>query len=257
MLVPAIFLAAFGLLIGSFAAVVAYRVPIGESPLTGRSRCDSCGETVAGYDNIPVISWLLLRGRCRHCGVSIPARYPLAEVAVAAGFAGSYLAFESDGAAWVALACVFIAMLATITLTDIEDQIIPNVVIGPAAIIGFVLLVVADPDEIAPHLIAAAAAGGFLLVVALLYPRGMGMGDVKLAAVMGIFLGPRGGPCAPDRVRRRRDLRHRADRPTRTGSAQAEGPVRAVSGARRGRRPLRGRRHRRLVSGLVHPLSAA
>jgi leader peptidase (prepilin peptidase)/N-methyltransferase len=80
-------------------------------------------------------------------------------------------------------------MLAIITLTDIEDRIIPNVVLGPAAVIGVALLVVADPDEIAPHLIAAAAAGGFLLVVALLYPRGMGMGDVKLAAVMGIFLG--------------------------------------------------------------------
>ena len=189
MLVPAIFMAVLGLLVGSFGAVVAYRVPIGESPLTGRSRCDSCGELVAGYDNIPVISWLLLRGRCRNCGVSIPARYPLAEVAVAAGFVGSYLAFEDDGAAWVALGCVFIAMLVIITLTDIEDRIIPNVVLAPTAVIGLVLLAVADVDELPPHLIAMAAAGGFLLVVALLYPRGMGMGDVKLAAVMGLFLG--------------------------------------------------------------------
>ena len=189
MLVPTIFIAVLGLLIGSFAAVVAYRVPIGESPLTGRSRCDSCGQLVAGYDNIPLLSWLLLRGRCRHCGASIPARYPLTEVAVAAGFAGSYLAFEDDGWAWVALACLFVAMLATITLTDLADRIIPNVVLWPSAVAGVALIAVADAGELPEHLIAAAAAGGFLLVVALLYPRGMGMGDVKLAAVLGLYLG--------------------------------------------------------------------
>lgn len=189
MLVPIIFIAILGLMVGSFGAVVAYRVPIGESPLTGRSRCDSCGELVAGYDNIPVVSWLLLRGSCRRCGVSIPARYPLAEVGVAAGFVGCYLAFEDDGAAWVALGCVFIAMLAIITLTDIEDRIIPNVVLAPTAIIGVALLAVADVDELPPHLLAGGIAGGFLLIVALMYPRGMGMGDVKLAAVMGLFLG--------------------------------------------------------------------
>ena len=189
MLVPTLFMALLGLLIGSFAAVVAFRVPIGESPLTGRSRCDSCGETVAGYDNIPVVSWLLLRGSCRHCGARIPARYPLTEVAVAAGFAGSYVAFSDDGAAWVALACVFVAVLAIITLTDLQDQIIPNVVLGPAAVIGAVLLALADVDELPPHLLAAAIAVGFLLIVALAYPRGMGMGDVKLAAVMGLYLG--------------------------------------------------------------------
>ena len=189
MLVPTLFIAVLGLLVGSFAAVLAYRIPIGESPWTGRSHCDSCGETVAAYDNIPLVSWLLLRGKCRHCGTPIPARYPLTELVVAAGFAGSYLAFEDDGWAWVALGCVFIAMLATITLTDLEDRIIPNVVLGPAAIIGIALVAAADTGELPGHLIAAAIAGGFLLVVTFLYPRGMGMGDVKLAAVMGIYLG--------------------------------------------------------------------
>ena len=189
MLVPTLFIAALGLVIGSFAAVVAHRVPIGESALTGRSRCDACGATIAAYDNVPVFSWLLLRGRCRHCGAAIPARYPLTEVAVAVGFAGCYLAFEDDGWAWVALGCVFIAMLATITLTDLEDRIIPNVVLGPTAVIGVALLALADVDELPPHLLAAAIAGGFLFVVAMLYPRGMGMGDVKLAAVMGLYLG--------------------------------------------------------------------
>lgn len=189
MLLPIVLIAILGLLVGSFAAVVAHRVPIGESALSGRSRCDSCGELVAGYDNIPVLSWLLLRGRCRRCGASIPVRYPLTEIAVAVGFAGSYLAFEDDGWAWVALACVFVAVLATITLTDLEDRIIPNVVLAPAAVAGVALVAVADAGELPEHLIAAAAAGGFLLVVALLYPRGMGMGDVKLAAVMGLYLG--------------------------------------------------------------------
>lgn len=189
MLVATIFIAILGLLVGSFAAVVAHRIPIGQSPLGGRSRCDSCGELVAGYDNVPVISWLLLRGRCRHCGASIPARYPLAEIAVAVGFAGCFLAFENDGWAWVALGCIFVTVLVIITLTDLEDRIIPNVVLAPAAVVGVALIAVADAGELPQHLIAAAAAGGFLLVVALLYPRGMGMGDVKLAAVMGLYLG--------------------------------------------------------------------
>lgn len=189
MLVATIFIGILGLLVGSFAAVVAHRIPIGQSPLGGRSRCDSCGELVAGYDNVPVISWLLLRGRCRHCGASIPARYPLAEIAVAVGFAGCFLAFENDGWAWVALGCIFVTVLVIITLTDLEDRIIPNVVLAPAAVVGVALIAVADAGELPQHLIAAAAAGGFLLVVALLYPRGMGMGDVKLAAVMGLYLG--------------------------------------------------------------------
>ncbi len=189
MLVPTLFLAALGLVIGSFAAVVAHRVPIGESPLGGRSRCDSCGAAIAAYDNVPVLSWLVLRGRCRGCGAAIPARYPLAELAVAAGFAGCYLAFADDGWAWVALGCVFIAMLTVITLTDLSDRIIPNVVLAPTAVIGVALLALADLDELPPHLLAAAIAGGFLFVVAMLYPRGMGMGDVKLAAVMGLYLG--------------------------------------------------------------------
>lgn len=189
MLVPALLLALLGLLIGSFAGVVAYRVPRGESPLTGRSRCDRCDELVSAFDNVPVLSWLLLRGRCRSCGQSIPARYPLVELAVAIGFAAAYLRFEDEGAAAVALAATFIAVLAVITLTDLEKRVIPNVVLAPAAVAAIALVGIDDPGELPAHLIAAAAGGGFLLVVALAYPRGMGMGDVKLAAVMGLYLG--------------------------------------------------------------------
>lgn len=189
MLAPALLLGFAGLLIGSFSAVIAYRVPLGRSPLSGRSRCDSCDVPIAPYENIPVVSWLALSGSCRHCGAPIPALYPLAEIVVAAGFAGSYIAFSGDGAAAVALACTFVAALVIITLTDLEHRIIPNVVLAPAAVAGVALLALTDAGKLPGHLLAAAIAGGFLLVVALAYPRGMGMGDVKLAAVMGLYLG--------------------------------------------------------------------
>jgi leader peptidase (prepilin peptidase)/N-methyltransferase len=181
--------AMLGLLIGSFAGVVAHRIPIGESIMTGRSRCDSCGEQVAAYDNIPLISWLALRGRCRHCGTSIPARYPLIEAGLAVAFAAIYLVLEDQGTAEVALGFAFVTILAIITLTDLEDRIIPNVVLLAGAVIAIAITAGFQSDELAERLIAAAAAGGLLLLIALAYPRGMGMGDVKLAAVMGLYLG--------------------------------------------------------------------
>jgi leader peptidase (prepilin peptidase)/N-methyltransferase len=181
--------AVLGLLIGSFAGVIAHRLPIGESFVTGRSRCDSCGEPVAAYDNIPVVSWLMLRGRCRHCGASIPARYPLIEAGMGAAFAAVYLVLEDQGAAEVALGLVFVTTLAIVTLTDLEDRIIPNTVLIAATVVGLAIVVAFLSDQLAERLIAAAAAGGGLLLVALAYPRGMGMGDVKLAGVMGLYLG--------------------------------------------------------------------
>jgi leader peptidase (prepilin peptidase)/N-methyltransferase len=181
--------AVLGLLIGSFAGVIAHRLPIGESFVTGRSRCDSCGQEVAADDNIPVVSWLLLRGRCRHCGASIPARYPLIEAGLGAAFAAVYLVLEDQGAAEVALGLVFVTTLAIITLTDLEDRIIPNTVLIAATVVGLAIVVAFLDDQLGERLIAAAAAGGGLLLVALAYPRGMGMGDVKLAGVMGLYLG--------------------------------------------------------------------
>jgi leader peptidase (prepilin peptidase)/N-methyltransferase len=181
--------AVLGLLIGSFAGVIAHRLPIGESFVTGRSRCDSCGEPVAAYDNIPVVSWLLLRGRCRHCGASIPARYPLIEAGLGAAFAAIYLVLEDQGAAEVALGLVFATTLAIVTLTDLEDRIIPNTVLIAATVVGLAIVAAFLTDQLVERLIAAAAAGGGLLLVALAYPRGMGMGDVKLAGVMGLYLG--------------------------------------------------------------------
>lgn len=189
MIVVALACAVLGLIVGSFLGVVAHRLPRGESFVTGRSRCDGCGELVAGYDNVPILSWLLLRGRCRHCGESIPARYPAIELAVGLSFAATFLVFEDVGALPVALGFVFVSMLATVTLTDLEQRIIPNAVLAAGAAAGLGLLLAEDAAALPEHLIAAAAGGGALLLVALAYPRGMGMGDVKLAAVIGLFLG--------------------------------------------------------------------
>jgi leader peptidase (prepilin peptidase) / N-methyltransferase len=193
-LIIALALALLGLLLGSFAGVIAFRVPRGESPLGGRSMCDECGAAIAARDNVPVVSWLALRGRCRSCDAPIPLRYPLVELGLAAGFAATYLVLESEGTAEVVLGCTFLFVLAIITLTDLERRIIPNAVLAPAAVAAVAITLIGDPDLIGQRLLAAAIAGGALLLVAMLYPRGMGMGDVKLAAVMGLYLGRAVGP---------------------------------------------------------------
>jgi len=182
------FMALLGLILGSFISVVAHRVPLGESIVAPRSRCPNCKAQIAAYDNVPVLSYLALRGRCRHCSVRVPLTYPLLELGLAAAFVGALLAFE-DSAAEIALGAAFAVTLATITLTDLEHRIIPNKVLTASAAVGIAIVVAGLPDEIAERAIAAGGAFLFLLVVALAYPRGMGMGDVKLAAVMGLYLG--------------------------------------------------------------------
>ena len=186
---PAILALPAGLILGSFATVVAHRVPRGESIVGGRSHCPGCGATIAAYDNVPVVSWLVLRGHCRSCGARIPARYPLTELTMAALFAATVLILGTDDPGELALGLVFCALLVIVTLTDLERRIIPNAVLLVGAVVGIAIAAVADPGSLAERGIAAAGAGGALLCVALAYPRGMGMGDVKLAAVMGLYLG--------------------------------------------------------------------
>lgn len=183
-----VFMALFGLVIGSFLSVVAHRMPIGESIVAPRSRCPGCGTQIAAFDNIPVLSYLALRGRCRHCSEHVPLTYPLLEAGVGVAFVGVLLAFPDDGIR-VALGAAFVATLAAITLTDLEHRIIPNRILIFSATVAAALLIAGDRDALTEHAIAAAAAFGFLLVVALAYPQGMGMGDVKLAGVMGLYLG--------------------------------------------------------------------
>lgn len=177
-----------GALTGSFLSVVAHRVPRGESIVGPRSRCASCGEQIAAYDNVPILSWLLLRGRCRHCGERISIRYPLIEMATGLLFAVTVLVLH-DEPAQLALGLVFVATLAAVTLTDLELRLIPNKVLIVSAVACVVLAAAFDPSSLPERAIAAAAAGGLLFAVALAYPGGMGLGDVKLAAVMGLYLG--------------------------------------------------------------------
>ncbi len=177
-----------GLAAGSFATAVAHRVPRGVSIAFARSQCPACGAQIAAHDNVPVLSWLLLRGRARCCGAPISPRYPLTELAVGLLFAATVLVYRHDAAEAV-IGLVFVTVLATVTLTDLEQRIIPNRVLLAGALLCLAIAAPTDPGGLPERLIAAAAAGGILFLVALAYPAGMGLGDVKLAATMGLFLG--------------------------------------------------------------------
>jgi leader peptidase (prepilin peptidase) / N-methyltransferase len=177
-----------GLLLGSFLNVVAYRLPRGESLVAPASRCPGCEAPIKPWDNVPVLSWLLLRGRCRSCGTAIAWRYPLVELATGLLLALVVVVVGTDPEElWLGLA--FALLLVPVAVIDIDFRIIPNTLMIAGAVTAVALLVAFDPDALPEHLIAAFAAGGFLLAAALAYPAGMGMGDVKLAFVMGLFLG--------------------------------------------------------------------
>lgn len=183
-----------GLMAGSFVTVVGYRIPREESIVGPRSRCTTCGAQIAAYDNVPVVSWALLRGRSRCCGEPISARYPLTELGLGALYAATVAVLWGDGGAEIALGLVFITMLVSVTLTDLEQRIIPNKILLVSAVLGAVIATLADPGSLPERAVAGFAAGGLLFLAALAYPRGMGLGDVKLAATMGIFLGRNVGP---------------------------------------------------------------
>jgi leader peptidase (prepilin peptidase) / N-methyltransferase len=177
-----------GLVVGSFVTVVAHRVPRGESIVGPRSRCPGCGAQIAAYDNVPVISWALLRGRARCCGSAISPRYPLTELGLGIAYAATVLVLWDDPAE-VALGLVFVTTLMAVTLTDLDRRVIPNRILLVAAVAGVAIVAATDLGGLPERAIAAAAAGGLLFLTALAYPRGMGLGDVKLAATMGLFLG--------------------------------------------------------------------
>ena len=176
-----------GAVIGSFLNVVAYRLPRGESLAHPPSHCPKCGQPVKPYDNIPVLSWLLLRGRCRHCKEPISPRYPIVEAGTALLCALVVVVKGPDEDAIIGI--VLVLLLVPVTLIDLDTHTIPNKITYPGFVIGLALIAVLETDSLVEHLIASAAAGGFLFVAWFAYPRGMGMGDVKLAFVLGIFLG--------------------------------------------------------------------
>jgi leader peptidase (prepilin peptidase)/N-methyltransferase len=173
------------LAIGSFLNVVAARVPLRRSIAHPGSACMSCGAAIAWYDNVPVVSWLLLRGRCRNCAASISWRYPAVELSTAVLAAASFWKF---GLSWDALvASFFCAVLVVLSSIDIERRIVPNRIVLPAAVV-----VLAAQTALHPSVEWAAAGFGaslFLFLAALAYPRGMGMGDVKLALLLGFMVG--------------------------------------------------------------------
>jgi leader peptidase (prepilin peptidase)/N-methyltransferase len=174
-----------GLAFGSFLNVVAARVPLRRSIVRPASACMTCTNELAWYDNIPLVSWLVLRGRCRSCGAHIPARYPAVELVTALLVAGSVWKFGLSGNA--AVAAFFGLTLVAVSATDIEHQIIPNRIVLPAAAVVLAANTALHPSPV--WAIAALGAAGFLFAAALAYPKGMGMGDVKLALLMGAALG--------------------------------------------------------------------
>jgi leader peptidase (prepilin peptidase) / N-methyltransferase len=176
-----------GLVIGSFLNVVAHRLPHGESLVAPGSRCPSCAVAIAPYDNVPVVSWMALRGRCRACGAPISARYPLVELATGLLYAAVVL--TQGDAIDIVLGLLLVTVLVPVTLIDLEHRIIPNRITLPAATAAIVAGLLLDLGFVPEHLIAAAAGGGFFFMAAVAYPRGMGMGDVKLAGVLGLYLG--------------------------------------------------------------------
>jgi leader peptidase (prepilin peptidase) / N-methyltransferase len=183
----ATFAGVFGAMIGSFLNVVVYRLPRRESLVRPASHCPACGVAVKPYDNVPVLSWLLLRGHCRNCSAAISKRYPLVEALTALLCVGAVLSGEDT--ATIALNVAFILLLVPIALIDFEHRIIPNRLTALGAIAALVLGTALDPSGEPERLLAGLAAGGALLLAALAYPGGMGIGDVKLAGVMGLFLG--------------------------------------------------------------------
>lgn len=186
----------FGALIGSFLNVVVWRVPQGLSIVRPPSACPSCGHEIAWYDNIPIVSWLVLHGKCRSCGASISARYPLVEAGTAAAFAlvvwAAYLGAYPF--ALVPALLYWAAIGIALTLIDLDHHRLPNVIVLPSYVVTAFLLVLASVLTGDYGALVSAAIGGVALyalywILAVAYPGGMGFGDVKLAGALGTLLG--------------------------------------------------------------------
>ena len=174
-----------GLAIGSFLNVVAARVPLKRSIVSPGSTCPSCGTAIAWYDNIPLVSYLVLRGRCRSCGARISAMYPAVELATGVLVAACVLRFGLS--AYAALAAFFCVVLVALTATDLAHRLVPNRIVLPAAAIVLVARTALDPSP--EWILGALGAAGFLFLAVVAYPAGMGMGDVKLALLVGAMVG--------------------------------------------------------------------
>ena len=177
-----------GLVVGSFLNVVIHRVPLRRSVMRPASHCPACGEPIRPIDNIPLLSYVLLRGRCRNCKARISARYPLVEALTGALFAAA--AYEFGLGLRLLSALVLISTLVALAGIDLGHRLLPNVIVGPAALVGFTLSVLESPERWWLYPISAFVVAGGLFALALVYPGGMGMGDVKMGGMLGAFLGP-------------------------------------------------------------------
>ena len=173
------------LALGSFLNVVAHRVPARRSLVRPRSSCGSCGHEIAARDNVPVLSYLLLRGRCRHCSARISPLYPAVEALTAVLAVACVAAFGLTP--YAALAFGFCAVLVTLSAIDLRHRIVPNRIVLPAAAVVLVAHTALDPSP--EWALGALGASGFLFAAALAHPKGLGMGDVKLALLLGAMLG--------------------------------------------------------------------
>lgn len=176
-----------GALIGSFLNVVIHRVPLGESLVSPGSHCPACGAPVRAIDNVPLLSWIALRGHCRSCGAPISVRYPAVELLTAVSFGAVVAVRGFDDGLWLELP--FVACLIALAGIDLDHKLLPNKIVYPMAAYGLVVSLVVATDDFPEHVIAGAGAFAFLLLAVLAYPAGMGMGDVKLGGAMGLFLG--------------------------------------------------------------------
>ncbi len=227
----AAFALAPGLAVGSFLNVLAVRVPLRRSVIKPRSACMSCGTELAWYDNLPLVSYAVLKGRCRTCGTGISPLYPAVELATALLVAACAWRFGLTGEA--AVAAFFCAVLVAVTATDLTHRIVPNRIVVPAAAIVLVAHTALEPRP--EWALAALGASFFLFAAALAYPAGMGMGDVKLALLM----------------------KRLSARPSRLFGAQDGHSVRALPGSRERRSPLRrGDAFARLL-GVFHPVGSS
>jgi leader peptidase (prepilin peptidase)/N-methyltransferase len=182
----------FGAVMGSFANVVIHRLPQGLSILTPGSRCPSCGTAIRWYDNIPILSYLFLRARCRSCGEAISIRYPVVEVLTGLLFAG--LIWRNGMGLSTLTMAIFCLALVVVTFIDLDHRIIPDVISLPGTVLGLAASLLPGFPRPVDSLIGAAAGGGFLFLILFTYEKimkdeGMGMGDVKLVAMIGAFLG--------------------------------------------------------------------
>jgi leader peptidase (prepilin peptidase)/N-methyltransferase len=200
-----------GALIGSFLNVVIYRIPAGRSIVSPPSSCSSCGARIRPYDNIPVVSWLVLRGKCRDCQAPISPRYPMVELGTGVVFAVVALwVFSTADFGWadvttndntlaiqliVLVAFLYLAAISVaLAMIDLDTHTLPNKILLPAYPVAAVLLTAAalvagEPGRVLTALIGAAALFGLYLALALISPGGMGLGDVKLAGLLGLYLG--------------------------------------------------------------------